>query len=258
MISLKNISYSINGKVILKNINLEFSPTKLNLILGVNGAGKSTLLKIICNQIQDYDGVVLYNDVNVKFLNLNELSQKRAVLSQSLELSFPLTVEQIVMMGRYPHFKNKPEKRDIQACNEAMAFFDLIEFKNRQFNSLSGGEKQRVHFARILAQIWYPIDNDFRYLFLDEPLTYLDIYYQFNFLKKLKNLLQYKDIIVVGVIHDLNLSAKFADNITLLHQNNIYLSGKKEAVLTEESINEVFKVNCKVKIDKESLSIEYL
>lgn len=258
MISLKNVSYSINGKVILKNVNLNFKANQLNLILGVNGAGKSTLLKIICNQIDDYQGEVLYDGKNIKSLQINELAKVRAVLSQSVDLSFPLKVEEIVMMGRYPHFKNKANDKDVLACQEAIDFFDLNEFKNRQFNSLSGGEKQRVHFARILAQLWYANKDELNYLLLDEPLTYLDIYYQFNFLEKIKSILLKRNILVIGVIHDLNLCAKFADYITLLHQNVVYVNGLKNEVLTSELILEVFKVRTKVKILNENLTIDFL
>ena len=244
MLSLNNISYKIEGKTLLEDISLNFEAGKLNLIIGPNGAGKSTLVKIICNQIQSSKGgTVIYGTKNATAISISELARMRSVLSQNIELAFPLTVSEIVMMGRYPHFDGKPTEKDHIACKEAMQFFDVYEMANRNYMTLSGGEKQRVHFARVVAQIWYPVKDSYRYLILDEPLTFLDIHYQFDFMTKLVALLKNKDIVVIGVVHDLNLASKFADYLVLLHKGKLLAEGDKHKVLSKENIKIAYQLN---------------
>lgn len=256
MLSVKNISYKIDNKALLENICVDFEAGKLNLIIGPNGAGKTTLIKIICSQITTRQGGVYFDDKNINTYSLSELASIRAVLSQNIELSFPLTVSEIVMMGRYPHFSVKPTSIDETACEEAMCFFDIIEFRDRNYMTLSGGEKQRVHFARLMAQIWFPVKNSHRYLILDEPLTFLDVRYQFDFMRKLTKLLQrQRDIVIIGVVHDLNLAAKFGNYLVLLHHGNIMAMGNKHEVLTEENIRDVYQIESVIRKEKDDLHI---
>ena len=140
-------------------------------------------------------------------------------------------------------------------------FFDLGEMAARDYGTLSGGEKQRVHFARVLAQIWKleaqsdtkpsaataklassPYAITHRYLFLDEPLTFLDIGHQIDFMKKLRQLADQPDVVIVGVVHDLNLAAKFADRLMLLHRGRILADGNTRDVLTAENLDQAFGV----------------
>ena len=145
-------------------------------------------------------------------------------------------------MGRYPHFTGKPAPQDEAACLEAMQFFDVSGLAGRNYLTLSGGEKQRVHFARVVSQIWYPVKECCRYLILDEPLTFLDVHYQFDFMYKLQELLKNKDLVVIGVVHDLNLAARFADKIILLHQGKILADGDIRTVLTKENILTAYQI----------------
>jgi iron complex transport system ATP-binding protein len=236
MLKVENISYKIGNKFLLEDVSADFEAGKLKLIIGPNGAGKSTLIKTICGQIQPLSGNIFYNNINIKEASALSLAKTRAVLSQNTELAFPLKVWEVVMMGRYPHFGAKPGKKDEEASTEAMHFFDAYDMAERDYMTLSGGEKQRVHFARVLSQIWFPEENNFRYLILDEPLTFLDIYYQFQFMQKIQELLKQKDMVVIGVVHDLNLAARFADYILLIHKGKVLAQGKKEAVLSKENI----------------------
>jgi iron complex transport system ATP-binding protein len=242
MIQANNITYKIGNKIILKDISVNFEAGKINLILGPNGAGKSTLVKVICNQLKPQEGTVFYEEKNIRDTSVVELAKVRAVLSQNTELAFPLKVKEVITMGRYPHFSVNPTAKDEQAVQEAMQFFDVETMADRDYLTLSGGEKQRVHFARVVSQIWYPSENGCRYLVLDEPLTFLDVHYQFQFMHKLRELLKQKDLVIVGVVHDLNLAAKFADHLVLLNNGELLAAGSKEEVLNAENMKTAYRL----------------
>jgi iron complex transport system ATP-binding protein len=246
MLAASNITYKIGSKTLLDDVSVAFEPAKLNLIIGPNGAGKSTLVKVLCNQHLADRGTVTYDGKDINKFSVSDLAKRRAVLSQNIELAFPLTVEEVVMMGRYPHFSGRPQEQDLKACKEAMAFFDVAEMADRNYMTLSGGEKQRVHFARVAAQIWYPPKEGSRYLILDEPLTFLDVYYQFDFMYKVMELIKQQDVVVVGVVHDLNLAARFADQVTLVCNGKILANGKKEEVLSKEHIKAAYHMEADI------------
>ncbi len=240
MLEAKNITVTAGNKKLLNDVSARFVPGKLNLIIGPNGAGKSTLMKVLSKQNTRYEGEVNYQSSNIRSLSDLQMAKIRAVLSQNIDLAFPLKVWEVVMMGRYPHFTGSPRLIDEQACDEAMRFFEVEDMAERNYLTLSGGERQRVHFARVLTQLWYPVEGQLRYLLLDEPLTFLDIHYQFQFMHKVTDLLEKKDIVVVGVVHDLNLAARFGDEIFLLKGGQLIASGSKEKVLTEDNISNAF------------------
>lgn len=123
-----------------------------------------------------------------------------------------------------------------------MSFFDVSAMADRSYGTLSGGERQRVQFARVLAQIWRPIDGLTRYLFLDEPLTFLDMRYQIDFMEKLRGFALEEDVVVVGVVHDLNLAVQFADRLLLLDRGRIVSDGAVAEVATEENLRAAFGV----------------
>jgi iron complex transport system ATP-binding protein len=233
MLTAQNISYSAGKKQLLDNLSLTFEPGKINLIIGPNGAGKSTLIKVLSGMLKPSTGSIFYG---INEMSVAALAKFRAVLSQNTDLAFPLTVKEIVMMGRYPHFKSNPSLADAQICDEVMRFFDVTDFAERNFLTLSGGEKQRVHFARVAAQIWQQNSKVLSYLFLDEPLAFLDIFYQIDFMNKLLALTQQKNIVVIGVVHDLNIAGKYADKLVLINNGKVLADGDKQTVLTSENI----------------------
>lgn len=255
MLKIKNIFFAVDGKNLIDNVSANFAAGKINLIVGPNGAGKSTLIKLISKQILPSAGKIYFGEEETSDLNISKLSKIRSVLSQNIELAFPLKVWEVVMMGRYPHFLSSPTEIDERVCQEVMRFFDVEDLANRNYLTLSGGEKQRVQFARVLSQIWVS-ENSVRYLFLDEPLTFLDIHYQFQFMKQLRHLTTEKNLVVVGVVHDLNLAARFADSIILLNHGKIVSQGSAVEVFTTHNISSVFQLDAEI-IKKEDFFYMY-
>lgn len=242
MLKAENIHYRIGEKQILNGISAQFNPGQFNMILGPNGSGKSTFLKVFSGEIQKYDGNVFYDDKKIALYKKEELATYRAVMSQQPELSFPLMVEEVVMMGRYPHFTFNPNKKDTSICNQVMERMNLTSFKERNYLTLSGGEKQRVQFARVLAQVWEKPAKGCRYLFLDEPLNSLDINYQHEFLQIAKEFTN-NDTVLVAVMHDINLAIQYSDNLFFLKQGQLMAHGKPNEVLSAALIKDVFNVN---------------
>ncbi|MFL6228635.1 MAG: heme ABC transporter ATP-binding protein [Pyrinomonadaceae bacterium] len=254
MLEASDITFRIGDKALISGASARFAPGKLHLIIGPNGAGKSTLVKVLARLLRPQVGRVLYEGADVRDAGEADLARRRAVLSQAVEVAFPLSVREVVMMGRYPHFGSRPGPVDERVADELMEFFDVAQFSERNYQTLSGGEAQRVNFARVLAQLWRdptdaPTANDSphtpapcRYLFLDEPLTFLDIRHQIEFMKKVRAFTAAPDVVTVGVVHDLNLAARFADQIVLIDGGRIVAAGTAAEVLTAAHIRAVFGV----------------
>jgi len=242
MISAEQIKYSVGTKNILNNISVEFLPGTCNLIIGPNGSGKSTLIKLLSGEINNFDGQLRYNGSDIKNLTKLALAASRAVLSQQTELSFPMTIEEVVMLGRNPHFEFNPTKKDAKIVKEVMALLDLNSFTHRNYQTLSGGEKQRVHYARVLAQIWEVPKGEQRYLFLDEPLNNLDIYYQQIFLSIAVSLLN-DTTTLIGVVHDINIALRYADQLFFLKDGALIKNGAPEKIMDAILIKEVFNID---------------
>jgi len=251
MLQANNITFCVGNKPLISGISASFTPGKLHLIIGPNGAGKSTLIKVLARLLRPQSGSIEYDQVDVRDASEADLAKRRAVLSQAIEVAFPLTVREVVMMGRYPHFGGRPGSLDEKIVDEMMAHFDVTEFIDRDYQTLSGGERQRVNFARVLGQLWRdgvnaPGDDvpakACRYLFLDEPLTFLDIRHQIDFMKKVRSFSDAPDVVTVGVVHDLNLAARFADQIILMNLGKVIATGSPIEVLTADRIRDAFGV----------------
>jgi iron complex transport system ATP-binding protein len=242
MLTATNLLFRAGGRVLIDRISVSFEPGRLHVIIGPNGAGKSTLIRLLARLLPPAGGQVLYDGHDIAHRKERDLAVCRALLSQAVEVAFSLPVRELVLMGRYPHFSARPGASDLHICEDVMRFFDVADMADRNYGTLSGGEKQRVQFARVLAQIWRPLEGATRLLFLDEPLTFLDIRHQIDFMKKVQTFALQKDVVVVGVLHDLNLAAQFADRLILLHGGRVLADGLTRDVLTEEHLGAAFAV----------------
>jgi iron complex transport system ATP-binding protein len=246
VLEAKDISFRVDTRNLISGVSAAFAPGKLHLVIGPNGAGKSTLIKVLARLLRPNTGTVEYEGHDVRTATESALARRRAVLSQAVEIAFPLTVREVVMVGRYPHFGGRPGPVDEKIVDDLMEVFEIAEFGSRNYQTLSGGERQRVNFARVLAQLWRsdpaPAPASCRYLFLDEPLTFLDIHHQIGFMKKIRDFAAAPDVVTVGVVHDLNLASRFADHIVMLNGGTVVASGSPPEVLTTELLREVFGV----------------
>ena len=242
---IDGVEFSIKHKLIAQVEDAYLEEGKIHFVVGKNGAGKTSLLKILSGLEPNYKGEVSFLGRDLRDWKMEELAQRRAVLSQSNFNAFPIKVEELVMMGRYPFFKQNATQKDKEIVAKALALFELQKFVRRDFLSLSGGEKQRVLFAKCIAEIWGK-EAHRKYLFLDEPLTYLDVEYQVQFLQLLGDLIERFNLTIVGVIHDINLAINYGDNFLLMHAGKCVEQGEGSRVLSRENMQKYFKVEPQV------------
>ncbi|AWH84377.1 heme ABC transporter ATP-binding protein [Flavobacterium album] len=243
MLEATNISYAHRKFSILEGIDISVNNGELLVIVGPNGAGKSTLLSLLANEFGKTEKPVFFKKKTFKQWDDKELAHNKAKFSQSNNSDIPLSVNDVVMMGRYPYFQSVPHKEDLDAVQKAMQETDVAALKERDYNSLSGGEKQRVHLARVMCQL----DNDVqsKLVFLDEPLNNLDVLHQHRILHTVKDFTE-KGNTAVMVLHDLNLAAQFADRVMLLKKGKIVAHDVPDKVFTKEIISRVYNFPCTI------------
>lgn len=247
MVELRDVSYHVGGARILDDVSVCFRPRKFNVILGPNGAGKSTLLRVATGLARPTAGEVRYGERPVVAFDAEQLARMRAVLSQHVELAFPLPAADVVMMGRYPHYGRVPSAHDREIVCQALAAVGMTHKREQAYPTLSGGEQQKVQLARVLAQIW-PYDErapgEHRYLFLDEPTSSLDVHYELQLLDAARGLLAH-DCTVVAILHDLNLAFAYGDHFVLLEDGRVALEAERAQDIPAELLERVFRVRAR-------------
>lgn len=238
MLHATNLNLSIEGKNILKGITLDVEAGKLLCILGPNGAGKSSLLNCLTGDYLQYDGKITLNSKNIKDFSGEQLARLRAVMPQSIHLDFPFLVKEVVQMA----LRNVSKANQEEFTLEALDRFDVAHLACRNFLTLSGGEKQRVHLSRVLAQLEHSHSQDHepRYLFLDECTSSLDLSHQHQVFAKVKEFAKDHQIGVVAVLHDLNLAAQYGDCALLLKQGKVQALNKIEQVYQNQLLSDVY------------------
>jgi len=242
MLQVNHVSYAIEGKTLLHDATLACRPGEVTVLLGPNGAGKTTLLHLLAGLYLPSTGQVLLDGQPLHHLNSAQLARQRAVMSQQVHLAFPLSVQDMVLMGRYPHFQRNPTRHDQHIAQQALAHLGMSSFAGRDYSTLSGGEAQKVQMARVLAQIWEAPTQGSRVLLLDEPVSSLDIQYQHHLLQRAREL-AHEQAIVVIILHDINLALSYADRLILLKNGHIHANLIELAQLTEQVLRDVFAVD---------------
>lgn len=245
MLTAKNISFRINNIQILDKVSFEANTGEILVVLGANGAGKSTLLKAMTGEIKPSEGEILLQQQPLKKWKPAELAQFTAVLQQQNNLALPFSVGEVVMMGRYPHFRKSPRDLDKTIVKMALNKAGISRLETRNYLSLSGGEKQRVHLARVFAQIWYAENHETRYLFMDEPSNNLDVRHQHTALQMAREFAAEGNC-VVAILHDLNLALQYADKVLMLKYGDVMAFGNVSDVLCEKMISKVYDIPLQV------------
>ncbi len=237
-LEIAGLAFSYDAFRVLDGISYNLEKSSFTGLIGPNGSGKSTLLKNITRLLIPQQGEIELEGRKISKYKNRELARRVAVVPQSSEVSFDFTVKEIVLMGRSPHlgsFESEKEE-DYQIANQVMKVTNTLEFADRSFLNLSGGEKQRVIIARALAQ-------EPELLLLDEPTSHLDINYQLEIFELLKRLNLEDNLSIIVVSHDLNLAAQYCQELILLKDGKIYALGTPEQVITRENLKEVYNTN---------------
>ncbi len=247
LIEVENISLQIGARRILDRVSLELRGGEILAVIGQNGAGKSSLLKILCGDTKPSNGRVLMNDTPLNHWKAFESAKIRAVLPQHSTLEFSFTVAEVVQMGRAPHLGGIESRNDAAIVDEALEAFGVSELKDRIYPTLSGGERQRVQLARVLAQIWEnnSTNSAARYLFLDEPISSLDLAHQHQTLKTVRKFAR-SGVGVYLIIHDLNLTAQYADRVVVLQNGKVLAADVPEKIFTAPLLKQAFEVEAAV------------
>jgi len=243
-ISIENttFSYDLSEENLLDGINLNIEKGKFIGILGPNGCGKSTLLKVILKYLNPKEGIIKIENKELKEYTQSELAEILSFVPQKSSLTMPLTVEDVVYMGRVPYMKNKWtgfDREDREKVEKIMQMLKIDKFKNRVIFSLSGGEFQRVLLARALAQ-------NTNIMLLDEPTSALDMNYALEIMRLTSYFVQNESLTAVMVLHDLNLASMYCDSIILLKNGKIAYEGTPKELFRPEILEEIYGFNCEV------------
>ncbi len=231
-----SIRVRVGAKTLLDDVSVAFQPGETVALVGPNGAGKTTLLRVLSGELKPPFATVRLKGRELSSYGARALAEHRSILSQHLTVAFPFTVAQVVQMGA-----NDRRGSKIDALVEtALAEVDLAAFADRDITTLSGGEQQRAHFARVLVQMACGEEvHGPGVLFLDEPTASLDLRHQLDVLESARRCAR-RGVAVVAILHDLNLAALFADRVVLLHEGRVAGEGSPAQTITDDTLAHVF------------------
>lgn len=245
MLNFKDVVAAYGDTEILRGFNAVICQGEFVGLIGPNGAGKSTLLKCLSGLLPLKSGEIILEEKNNTTYSQRERAQMVAVVPQSFDIDYDFSVEDIVLMGRNPYlsFKVKESRYDYDVVTEAMHATKTLQFRKRLFNTLSGGEKQRVIIARAIAQ-----EPDI--ILLDEPTSALDIHHQIEIMELIRNLNQKKSMTVVAVLHDINLASRYCNRLILMKNGRVVVDGTPDQVITEENLKKVYDMKMFIQENK--------
>ncbi len=237
-IKVEDLGFSYNESPILRGLSLEVNPGEIVGVIGPNGSGKTTLIKVLSGVLRGYSGTIKFGDEHIRGLTHSQLARKVAVVPQETQSALPFTALEVVLMGRHACRSGLSFETadDLEVARNALSRTGASHLGIRNIQRLSSGERQRVVFARALAQ--QP-----GALLLDEPTSFMDIRYQVELYDLVRALAAEEGIAVLTTLHDLNLAAEYCDRIYLLSQGSIRASGDTDEVLNYTNLTEVFETD---------------
>ena len=246
---ISGISFSYGSVSVLRDVSLDIKGGKFYGLLGPNGSGKTTLLDVMAGIKAPDSGRVLFMAKDIEDYSKKELAKCIALVPQEFYINFPFTVKEIVLMGRHPYIPRfgSASADDIEVVDYTMRLMEIKDFQDRYVTELSGGEKQRVVFARSLAQ-------DTPVLLLDEGTSNMDIRHTLKILGIARDKVRKDNRTVIAAMHDLNLAAQFCDHLVFLKDGKIVAQGPIDSILNEQNIKQTFEVEAKIYFDEYSSS----
>jgi iron complex transport system ATP-binding protein len=246
LLAAEAVSYLIRGRPIVSGVSLVLQPGRLMVIIGPNGAGKSSLLKLLTGETAPSSGRVLFDGAPLSALPPWRLACRRAVMVQAARLAFPFTAHEVVALGVAGVGRALSAGARDGLVMQALASADIGHLAGRSYQTLSGGEQQRVQFARALAQLTAGRSIEPRQvLFLDEPVSSLDLKHQLALLEAARAIAD-GGAGVLAVLHDINLALAFADELVVLHEGSVAAAGAPSAVVTDALLARVFGVTVRL------------
>ena len=224
---------------VVDHVDLEVSKHRLTSFIGPNGAGKSTLLGMMSRLLPKNEGLIYINGQEIETWNSTELAKELAVLKQNQQVHISITVEEFVRFGRFPYTKGKITKSDEQIVEEALENTNLLEFRNQDICTLSGGQYQRALIAMVLAQ-------DTEWILLDEPLNHLDLKQAYEVMNLLRFLVDEKGKSIVIVMHDLNMASNFSDEIACFKEGKCIIHDKVDTVMKDDVLSDLYEIPLEV------------
>lgn len=241
--TVKNLSFAYGRQQVLKNLDMELHEGKITTLIGANGCGKSTLFHLMTKNLKPDEGEIFLRETSILDLKLKDFAKEVSIVHQYNTAPVDLSVEKLVGYGRTPYHTmglSPDPKEDEEKIRWALEITHTYKYKDKPVSELSGGQKQRVWIAMALAQ-------GTKVLFLDEPTTYLDIRYQLQILKLIRQLNREFGITIVMVLHDINQSLYYSDEIVAMKDGRMIAHGLPEEIISSELVGEVYDVNLEIR-----------
>ncbi|RCK27948.1 hypothetical protein TH8_00720 [Thalassospira profundimaris] len=263
----QDVSFVARGRYLLRDISLEVTPGEVLAVLGPNGAGKSTLLRVLAGEYRATKGAIRQSGQDITETTALALAQSRAVMPQAASMTFPFAVRDVVALGRAPFRKISTRQLDQKLVRHAIRLADIDHLADRAYPALSGGEKQRVHLARALVQVWgmdgpernmVPKTGDEdrdRFLLLDEPTSGLDVSHQHALLGVARREAHQNRVGVLMILHDFNQVTAYADRVVVLQNGEMVAKGAVDDVMRPDLLSAVFKSPIRAIPDPEGGSV---
>ncbi|WP_301050129.1 ABC transporter ATP-binding protein [Lactobacillus intestinalis] len=233
MIKLEGVSFAYGDYPAVRDVSYELKDHQITTLVGPNGSGKSTLFKLLTRSLKQNKGKILLNEQDIWTYPAKKYAQNVAIVHQQNRVYDQIRVIDLIKMGRIPYGDGA---KNSDRLTKILDYLELSELKNKDLSRLSGGQRQRVWLAVALMQ-------DPEYLFLDEPTTYLDLHFQYSFLKLLRRLNKEQNLTICMILHDLNEALEFSDQSVLFNHGEIVAQGRSEEILIPELIDPIFNIN---------------